>query len=239
MNSKSVLYKTLAVIMVVAILSGCNLNKATSIPTTAPTAPSNVAAPTDTVAPAQDQNLINTQAAQTVAAYQTLNVPSATPITPTVVTATPVTPTSTSTAAPTVTLTFTPLPPTVAATKTLPPVTKTPSVTPNGYACQVISTKPTTAIKVNANFNWTWVIQNTGTAMWGQHNADLEYVSGKKMQTGADAYDLTKDVAPGATYTATIAMSAPATANTYNATWAIVQDGVTACTLNLSLNVTN
>jgi hypothetical protein len=59
------------------------------------------------------------------------------------------------------------------------------------------------------------------------------------MQTGADSYDLTKDVAPGATYTATIAMSAPASADTYYATWAIVQDGVTACTLYVKVNVTN
>jgi hypothetical protein len=240
MKLKLVSYMTFAIVMAV-ILSGCNLSHALTLPTATPALATNAAAPTDTMAPVQDQNLINTQAAQTVAAVLTLNVPSATPVTPTVVTATPVPPTDTPTsmATPTVTQTFTPVILTIAPTNTLIYYTKTPSSTPNGYACQVTSTTPTSSVKVSTTFNWTWVIKNTGSAMWGQHNADIRYISGTKMQTGADLYDLTKNISPGQSYTATIAMETPSSANTYTAIWTIVQDGVTACTLNLSLNVTN
>ena len=235
MSFKPLLNKILAIILVVTVLSGCNLNSALSVPTAAPTA----AVPTDTAAPVQDQNLINTEAAQTVAAFQTLNVPTATQVTPTF-TATPVTPTSTDTTTSTVTVTstntITPKPP----TSTYAPPTRTPSVTPNGYACTVVSTTPGSAdtVKISTAFNFTWVIKNAGTAMWGHGNADLRYISGSKMQT-ADLLDLTKDVFPGDSYTATVAMKSPSTADTYTAIWAIVQDGVTACTLNLSVKVTN
>jgi hypothetical protein len=236
MSSKPMLYKIFAIMLVITVLSGCNLNSALSVPTAVPTA----AAPTDTLAPTQDQDLLNTQAAETVAAFQTLNVPSETPVTPTL-TETPVTPTSTDTTTPTVTVTatntVTPVPPTA----TFAPWTKTPTVTPNGYSCAVVSTTPasTDTVKINTAFNFTWVIQNNGPAMWGMHNADLRFVNGSKMQTGADSYDLTKDVYMGDTYTATVAMKSPSSADTYTAVWTIVQDGVTACTLNLSVKVTN
>jgi hypothetical protein len=247
MSFKPVLYKILAAIMIVTILSGCNAVPApASTPTAAPTiiAPTTApmattAVPTETIAPTVDQNLVSTQAAQTAAANLTLNAP----------TATPVTPTSTPTATPTATLTFTPLPPTLTftplpptalPTATLIPWTLTPIATPTGYNCSVTSTTPksTDTVKVSTDFNWSWVIQNTGIKTWGQHNADLKYVSGTAMQTAGNLFNLTSDVTSGASYTATIAMETPSTAGTYTATWQIVQDSVLVCTLNLSVRVT-
>ena len=251
MSSKPVLYKILAAIMVVTILGGCTSNTAqpvptatpttapitapttalitapTTVPTTAPTTAPTVAVPTETIAPTLDQNLVNTQSAQTAAANLTLNAP----------TATPVPPLSTSTSAPTVTR----LPPTAFPTATFNPVLLTPSSTPTGYNCSVTSTSPksTDTVTINTDFNWSWVITNTGIKLWGQHAADLKYISGTAMQTGGSVVNLTSDVAPGASYTATIAMRTPATAGTYTAAWQIVQDGVLVCTLNLSVKVTN
>jgi hypothetical protein len=233
MNSKLMLNKILAVIMVAIILSSCNLKTAVSVPTavatTAPTAIPTAAAPTDTLAPTIDQNLVNTQAAQTAAASMTLNAPTATSIPPT----------STFTAVPVITQTFTPLPPTATPTVTYIYVTKTSTPTPIGYACSVISTSPTTAVVVSTAFNFSWVIKNTGHWLWGHSQADLKWIDGTKMQTAGDLYDLTADVAPNAKYTATIAMLAPSSAGTYTADWQIVQEGALVCSLSLSVKVTN
>jgi len=238
MSAKPVLFKIIAAFMVVTIISGCNLKSNLSVPTAAPTMAATMAAtitptlaPTDTSAPTLDQNLVNTQAAQTAVANMTLNAP----------TATPVTPTSTSTTVPTMTLTFTPLPPTAYPTATFIPWTSTPTATPIVYSCAVTSTTPssTDTVKVSTAFNWSWVIKNTGKWAWGQHQADIKYVSGTIMQTNGYLFDMPADVSPGVSVTVKIAMKTPASAGTYTATWEIVQEGVLVCTLPLSVKVTN
>ncbi len=254
MISKHGLNKIIAVLMAVTMIYGCNLTSILSKPTAAPTlaattvpnlaltattaptgapaltstiAPAVTTAPTDTTAPTADQNLANTQAAQTAVANLTLNAP----------TATPVTPTSTFTTAPTLTQTFTPFPPTA----TYIPWTSTPTATPIVYSCAVTSTTPSSAntVKVSTAFNWSWVIKNTGKYAWGQHQADIEYVSGTVMQTGGDTYNMPSDVNPGVKVTVTIPMASPSSAGTYTATWQIVQEGAVVCTLPLSVKVTN
>ena len=235
MISNPVLYKIVAAIMVVTILSGCTVKTAGTVPTSTPviaptTAPAaTTAVPSETIAPTVDQNLVETQSAQTVVANMTLSAP----------TVTLVPPTGTATAAPTITLIFTPAPPTARPTATFFPFKLTPTNTPTGYACFVTSTSPksTDTLKVNTNFDLIWVIKNTGVKLWGHANADLKYISGTAMQTGGGLYDLASDVGPGASYTATISMKTPATAGTYTAVWEIVQDSVLVCTLNLSVKV--
>jgi hypothetical protein len=224
MRFKPMLYKILAAVVVTTIIlmSGCNSQSTPSNPTSAPT----VIVPTENVAPTLD--MVRTQAVQTLVANLTQNAPTATPVTPTPM----VTPTSTS------------LPPTAIPTATLIPVYKVPTITPNpyGYGCEVVSAFATagssSTIKAGASFTWTWVIKNTGTSMWGLHNADIQYVSGKRLQTGANSYNLTKDVYGNGTYTLKIAMTAPPNASTFTAAWALVQDGVTVCTMNLSVTTT-
>jgi len=105
----------------------------------------------------------------------------------------------------------------------------------------VTSTSPTSSqtVKVSTNFNWSWVIKNTGLKLWGHANADLKYISGTAMQSGGSLFDLTADVPPGSSITATIAMLSPSTAGTYSAVWEIIQDSVLVCTLNVSVKVTS
>jgi Ig-like domain from next to BRCA1 gene len=231
MSFNPTLYKILAVIMVTTVIfmSGCNSPVTSNNPTAAPTA----VGATENTAPTVDVNLIRTQAAQTVIANLTQNAP----------TATPVTPTSTDTATPTVTLTFTPLPPTARPTATWIPWTSTPvySPTPIGFACSITDyfPKSTDSFKVKTDFDGRWVVKNTGTQLWDQHQVDLKYISGTKMQTYADLFDLTATVAAGASLQVIVDMTAPATAGTYTATWAIVQYGLTICTLPLSVKITN
>ena len=230
MPPKSFLNKLFAAIIILAILGGCT--SPTPQPTAAPTN-----APTDTLAPTVDQNLLNTQAAQTA----TANVPTEKPVTPTPTDTQAPTATSTASNTATIAPTLTPLPPTAFPTWTFSPYTLTPSATPTGYACTVTSTTPksTDTVKVSTNFDFTWQIHNSGSKLWGQHNADLEYVSGTAMQTKGNRFDFTKDVNPGSSYSATVAMLSPATAGTYGATWEIVQDSVVVCKFTLSVKVVN
>jgi hypothetical protein len=231
MNYKSMVYKILAVIMVIAFLVGCSQKLAASVPTTTPA----VVAPTENVASTLEQ--IRTQAAQTVVAQMTQNAPSATPVSPT----------STATQIiPTVTMTSAPLLPTAAyPTATWIPWTITPayspthvySPTPIGYACKLISHYPMSAdtIKVNTPFTANWVVKNTGTLAWDQHAVDFVFVSGHKMKASANRYDLTATVAAGAKYTAKVDLIAPPTAGAYTATWALVQYDLTICTLDITV----
>ena len=235
MISSPVLYKILAAILLVTLLSGCNAI-AGVVPTSTPlpsptTAPTAIPAlPSATLAPTVDQNLVNTQSAQTATANATLSAPTATLVPPTII----------PTVTPTITLAFTPTP-TARPTATFYPYLFTPTNTPTGYACLVTSTTPSSSqtVKVSTNFDWSWVIVNTGIKLWGHANADLKYISGTAMQTGGSLFDLTVDVPPGASYTATIAMLSPATAGTYTSAWEIIQDSVLVCTLNLSVRVIN
>ena len=222
MISISMRLKFLAVILIAAILVGCTA-KATTL------------APTATTAPTIDQqptiNAVSTQAAQTVIANLTLSAPTATPIPPTD------TPAPTAT----ITLTNTPLPPTARPTATYIPWTATPAYTATLPAlnCSVTNTSPksTDVFQPRGEVDGVWIVTNTGTSAWGHSDTDIKYISGTKMQTKGDLFDMPSDVASGASYTVVVDMLAPDTAGTYKATWAIVQGNLTICTMNLTVVV--
>jgi len=150
--------------------------------------------------------------------------------------------TATATLAPmaTKTATVTMVPPT--ATKTVVPATQKPSATstPLGYACSVVSTSPATGVKmgINADFDAVWKVKNTGSKDWEAGFVDLTYISGTKMQTGADVYDVNTAVAKNAETTLTVDMKAPSTAGKYTTTFALVMEGKTMCTLVVSIEAT-
>jgi hypothetical protein len=237
MHAKQMTLKTMvAVALTAAILAGCSLqsnNPATiTAPTTASTTEVNsepITAPTVDLQPTLD--MVRTQAARTVVAELTLNAP----------TATPVTPTSTATATATPGPTKTPVPPTARPTATFIPWTATPiyTATPLGYACVITEATPksTDQIKVSTDFDGRWVVKNTGTITWLKSAVDFKYISGTKFQVFGDLFDMKSDVAPDASYTVIVDMKALADAGIYKTTWAIVQGGLTICTLDLSVTV--
>ena len=165
----------------------------------------------------------------------------------------------TSTAAMMPTSTFTPEPTeTPAITATLQPTatvekptatkmvatvvpTKTLTATPAAYACKLISTSPTagTKIKISTDFDATWIVQNVGTKIWENGYVDLKYVSGTKMQTGADIFDVPSAVVVGGELTLVVDMKAPATAGKYDASWVITMEGTTLCTLPVNIEAVN
>jgi hypothetical protein len=208
------------VLIAVVIMAGCNLGPAVSSPT---------AAATEDLRPTFNE--IGTQAAQTIVAGLTLNAPT---ITPTVPTSTPL-PTETATA------TSTRMPPTRTPTRTPIPWTATPAytATPLGYACSITSSSPAanTSYTSGQDFDGVWEVKNTGTVTWSQHAVDIKYLSGTKFQAYADLFDLSSDVASGASYKIIIDMFAPKDPGTYQATWGVVQSDLTICTLTVSITV--
>lgn len=146
-------------------------------------------------------------------------------------------PTKTATPAATATLTSTP-------TKTRVPTTPKPTNTasPVAYGCKLISTSPAdgTKINVNTDYDAKWVVKNIGTQSWEVGNLDLKYVSGTKMQTIEDVFDINTAVAAGAELTLIVDMKTPSTAGKYTASWILTMDGTTAfCALPLSIEAVN
>lgn len=187
---------------------------------------------TPTIDPVAQQATIDAavaQAIQTLAANQTSTAAAL--------------PTSTFTATATLEPTFT-FTPAATATPFVPtatwiPYTLTPSstATPVAYNCELRSTSPAAGTKINVNTNYDaiWVVKNIGTKTWDLGYLDLKYVSGTKMQTVADIFDISQVVAPGEELTLIVDMKTPSTAELYTATWALVMGGTTLCTLPVSI----
>lgn len=73
-----------------------------------------------------------------------------------------------------------------------------------------------TVEQANATFTKSWTLKNTGTCTWTTAYT-LTLDSGEAM--GGGSVNLTQDVAPGATVTVSVNLTAPATAGTYQGFW--------------------
>ncbi len=96
-----------------------------------------------------------------------------------------------------------------------------------------------TKVTVNTDFDTTWQWKNIGTRSWEVGYVDLRYDSGQKMQTVADVFDISTAVAPGAETSKVVDMRAPATAGKYTATWKLAMEGITLCTMTVSIEAVN
>ncbi len=190
---------TAIILFALVALTGCNLFQAVTEPTL-------------------DPNEIQTLAAGTVQARQTMSsletkvaVLTAQPTDPqpNVITATP----RPATATPQATGTTVVLPTTL-PTKTPIPVTPTIAI-PCLYASFVedVTVPDGTTYAPNAKFNKTWRIKNRGTCSWTT-GYDLVFSSGKNM-SGAEQVSFSKAVAPGQTIDLTIELTAPADTGAY------------------------
>lgn len=219
------MFKVCSLVLLAALLAGC----AGATPT--------IQATVDTGPTLQ---AVQTQAAQTVVADLTLNAPSATPVIPTA-TQPAATETSVPTATATTALVVIPTATTTVFVPTVPAFTSTPAntATPTSIACQITEQSPAFGDDhpKNADFDGRWVIKNTGTQTWAASATDIRFITGTKFHTGADAFDLSADVAPNGTYTFIVDMVSPNTSGRHSATWAVVQGGTTLCTMNVTIDV--
>lgn len=210
-------YKTLTILLAVALILAC-------APVLVPSAP-----------PTLDPISLNTAIAQTSGAALTQNAANQ-PSTPTL-TFTPL-PTKTPTEIPSPTPTFI----FILATNTVPSPTKTqaPTAAPasGGGDCRVISQDPAnnTTFSPGKNFDASWLVKNNGTNTWDENSADYRYASGDKIQR-QDIYDLPVSVAPGDRVEIIVEMKAPNNSGTYTTTWQIRQGKNIVCSMSLTIIV--
>ena len=125
------------------------------------------------------------------------------------------------------------------ATKTSVPSTQKPSVTaaPADYLCTLVSTSPTSGsnININTDFDAVWKVKNSGTKAWEVSYVDLVYLSGTKMQTMGDVYDVKTAVAQGGELTLTVDMKTPSTAGKYKVSFVLKMEGNIMCTLPVKI----
>ncbi|GAB4485214.1 MAG: hypothetical protein Fur0016_10000 [Anaerolineales bacterium] len=107
------------------------------------------------------------------------------------------------------------------------------------YACNLVSQKPKDWTKMQRRniFDATWTVRNTGTKNWGKSGIDLRYVSGTKMHTYGDSYDLSKDVGPGKSITLIVDMISPKNKGYYTAVWGLYKGNQLFCKLSVTINV--
>jgi hypothetical protein len=107
------------------------------------------------------------------------------------------------------------------------------------YACTLVSQKPKdwTKMQRRQSFDAVWTVKNSGTKNWGQHGVDFGYVSGAKMHTYGDTYDLSKDVGPGGKIALVVDMASPKTKGYYTAVWGLYKGSQVFCKLSVTVNV--
>ena len=107
------------------------------------------------------------------------------------------------------------------------------------YACALVSQKPKDWTKMQRRhiFDATWTVRNTGTKTWDDAHIDFKYVSGTKMHTHGDAYDLSKDVGTGKSITLIVDMISPKTKGYYTAVWGLYKGSQVFCKLSITINV--
>lgn len=119
-------------------------------------------------------------------------------------------------------------------TVSLEPAAGTPD-----YACRLLSQKPKDWTKMQRRhiFDATWTVRNTGSKNWGKNSIDFKYISGTKMHTYGDAYDLAKDVGPGQSITLIVDMISPKQKGYYTAVWGLFRGSQSFCKLSITINV--
>ncbi len=120
----------------------------------------------------------------------------------------------------------------------LPAVSISPENT-SSYGCSLVSQSPKdwVKMKIRQSFDMTWTVQNTGNAVWHTGVTTISYVSGAKMQTHGNSFDISADVSRGGKSILTVDMIAPKVPGTYTALWALSTGKAKFCRVSIILTV--
>ncbi len=124
--------------------------------------------------------------------------------------------------------------PVVAAPAAPPVVGSTPPPPSSTSSCVLVSQNPVdgTVFGMNAPFNATWAIKNTGTQNWDAGQFDVLFggaLDNVYLHTGPDRYDLSATVPPGGTYNFTVPMMAPPGPGSFGELWQVVDGSQVIC----------
>src|SRR5574340_1012807 len=122
-------------------------------------------------------------------------------------------------------------------TRIPPTATATFTPTPGNYTCQVTNISPALGarLKTGDEFDMVWTVKNVGLKNWDVGTLDLKYDSGEKMRTHGDIFDVNTLVETGKEIKLIVDMVMPSTTGNYTATWKLLINGSTLCTLPISL----
>ena len=108
-------------------------------------------------------------------------------------------------------------------------------------ACVLISQSPAdaTIMAPGTQFTMTWTLQNVGSQTWDENTSDTVFLAaiGGTRLSSTDLIDLSGSVAPGASYTASVSMTAPSGTGQYGETWTIVENSTSFCQFYNLINV--
>ncbi|RPH60573.1 MAG: hypothetical protein EHM81_05970 [Chloroflexi bacterium] len=112
----------------------------------------------------------------------------------------------------------------------------------NPYACKLTAQTPVDWTKMRGRqiFDAKWTLQNTGTKPWPKASVDYKYLSGAKLHTHKDAYDLPKSVWVGKKTDIVVDMMAPkynGTYTWYTARWGLVTGSTVFCRFSITIVV--
>ena len=108
----------------------------------------------------------------------------------------------------------------------------------DNYACQLVSLSPANGTSFNPrdDFDAVWKVKNIGQKNWDRNSVDYFYSSGAKLHKVA-GYDLSGNVAVGATTYVIVDMSAPKDPGSYSTTWSVQASSKSFCNLSLRITV--
>jgi hypothetical protein len=107
------------------------------------------------------------------------------------------------------------------------------------YGCSLVSQSPKdwTKMKPRQSFDARWTVLNTGSRSWLKSGTDLLYISGTKMQTHGDTFDMPKNVGPDGKIALYVDMIAPKTKGTYTSYWGLSNGSQPFCRFYLIVTV--
>ncbi len=107
------------------------------------------------------------------------------------------------------------------------------------YACTLMSQSPKDWTKMSRRniFDAKWTVKNSGTKTWGKSGVDFKYVSGTKMHTHGNSYDLASDVGPGKKITLVVDMVTPKNKGYYTEVWGLYKGSKVFCKVSVTVNV--
>ncbi|RPJ48384.1 MAG: hypothetical protein EHM21_07680 [Chloroflexi bacterium] len=108
-----------------------------------------------------------------------------------------------------------------------------------GGSCQIVYQDPQDGASKSKStaFDTRWTIKNTSSKEWRADSTDVRFVSGDRMHSGNDLRDMPYSVGAGGMLDLVIGMTAPATAGSYTANWALTEGNTSVCNFFVQIRV--
>lgn len=110
----------------------------------------------------------------------------------------------------------------------------------SNYSCSLVAQSPADWTRMGRRqyFDAKWTVKNTGTKNWPA-GLDFKYISGTKIHTNGNNYELKTNVGPGKKTTLIADMNAPKYIGYYSAYWGLFTGNIAFCRVSITINVSH